>query len=308
MEKPEFSERFKVTERAAGTGRIEHPVPNGALAPAPVQEERGENEPPKAPSADALASGEHDAAPAFAGRGGLSVEVEATLIETGFVATKIDSNPPARKASPTHNADAALAGTIGAAADTAATPTTPKTPAIEAYEQASRLRGLCGNEHIMEAVEAVRTHPLFVQWYERLEGAEAGRPFCLHQMDHLLATARIAYIRVLERKMPFRKEMVYAAALLHDIGKAAQYESGEPHEIVGARIATEILSDVEGFSALEKTAIVAAVAQHRRYSEDASPLGKLLFEADKASRPCFACPMREECSWTPEKMNQGIKI
>ena len=56
-------------------------------------------------------------------------------------------------------------------------------------------------------------------------------------------------------------------------------------------------------SALEKTAIVAAVAQHRCFADDASPLGKLLYEADKVSRPCYACVARERCDWLPEKMN-----
>lgn len=160
----------------------------------------------------------------------------------------------------------------------------------------------------MPEVEAIRAHPLYGAWYARLEEAELNREFCLHQLPHLLDVARIAYIRVLERHLPFRKEVVYAAAILHDIGKAAQYEQGEPHEVVGSRVAREILMDIEGFDAREKTMIVAAVAQHRRYAHDATPLGKLLYEADKASRPCFSCPMSEECSWPPERKNAGVGI
>ena len=147
-----------------------------------------------------------------------------------------------------------------------------------------------------------------VDHMKRIHRAELSREFCCHGIDHLLDVARIAYIRVLERKMPFRKETVYAAALLHDLGKAEQYEHGEPHEVAGARVATNILMDIDGFSALEKTAIVAAVAQHRCFADDASPLGKLLYEADKVSRPCYACVVRERCDWLPEKMNVGIKI
>lgn len=160
----------------------------------------------------------------------------------------------------------------------------------------------------MPEVEAVRTHPLFEEWYARLEKAEEGREFCCHQMTHLLDVARIAYIRVLERGLPFRKEVVYAAALLHDIGKAAQYEEDEPHEVVGARIAQEILLDVDGFDPREKTMIVAAVAQHRTWSDASTPLGKLLYEADKASRPCFACSSRQACAWPDERMNLGVGI
>lgn len=160
----------------------------------------------------------------------------------------------------------------------------------------------------MPELEEIRLHPLFVSWYARLEVAEEHRAFCRHQMPHLLDVARIAYIYVLERGLPFRKQVVYAAALLHDIGKAAQYEAGEPHEVAGARIAREILLDIDGFSPLEKTMIVAAVAQHRRLSDASTPLGRLLFEADKASRPCFSCSARQDCSWPDDRKNAGIAI
>lgn len=71
----------------------------------------------------------------------------------------------------------------------------------------------------------------------KLAALEKGRLFCSHQMDHLLAVARIAYIRNLERNLGLKKESIYAAALLHDIGKYAQYEEGIPHEIKSAEIA-----------------------------------------------------------------------
>ena len=160
----------------------------------------------------------------------------------------------------------------------------------------------------MSEVEAIRLHPLFQEWYMRLEAAEADREFCCHQMPHLLDVARIAYIRVLERNLPFRKEVVYAAALLHDIGKAAQYEDEEPHEVVGARIAQEILLDMEGFDSREKTMIVAAVAQHRRWSDESTPLGRLLYEADKVSRNCFVCAKQNECNRPDERRNMGVSV
>ncbi len=183
-----------------------------------------------------------------------------------------------------------------------------KTDAVIAREQQLEMRGICGNDEIMSAVEAIRNHPDFIDHMKRIGRAETDRLYCKHGIEHLLDVARIAYIRLLERRMPFRKEVVYAAALLHDVGKAEQYEHGEAHEVAGARVATAILMDVDGFSALEKTAIVAAVAQHRRYDEKSSPLGKLLFEADKASRACFSCSQRNTCAWPEEKMNLGVKL
>lgn len=160
----------------------------------------------------------------------------------------------------------------------------------------------------MAEVEAIRSHPLFSACYARIELAERDRAFCRHQMPHLFDVARIAYIYVLERGLPFRRQVVYAAALLHDIGKAAQYEDGEPHEVAGARIAQEILLDIDGFNAREKTMIVAAVAQHRRLSDASTPLGRLLYEADKASRACYACPAWRDCNWPEGRKNQGVAI
>ncbi len=183
-----------------------------------------------------------------------------------------------------------------------------KTPAVLAREQQLEMRGICTNDEVMPQLEAIRNHPDFIDHMGRIARSEADRLYCKHDMSHLLDVARIAYIRSLERKLPFRKEAVYAAALLHDVGKAEQYEHGEAHEVAGIRIATTILMDVDGFSALEKTAIVAAVAQHRHYDEASSPLGKLLFEADKSSRACFCCSHRDTCNWPEEKMNLGVKI
>ena len=257
MEKPE---RYKVTEREAGTGRIEYPArPQGEEA-------------------------QDMALP------GTQQSVPAMPVPSAFGTGSFDPIPTKGEVVP----ETGLAATPSAA--------------VVTHEQESQLRGLCGNDQIMLLVESIRRHPLYKEWSLRLNKAERSRRFCLHQISHQLDVARIAYIRSLERRLSFRKEVIYAAAMLHDIGKAAQYETGEPHEIAGARIATDILNDISGFSALEKTAIVAAIAQHRHYSEDSSPLGKLLFEADKASRPCFACSMRQECTWSPEKQNQGIKI
>ena len=82
----------------------------------------------------------------------------------------------------------------------------------------------------MKAIEEIRNHPLYVESYKKLEHAEQERIFCCHQMEHLLDVARIAYIKSLEQKLEIRKEVIYAAALLHDIGKYRQYTEGIPHE------------------------------------------------------------------------------
>ena len=53
--------------------------------------------------------------------------------------------------------------------------------------------------------------------------------------------ARIAYILSADRAYAVSKEIIYAAALLHDIGKWKQYEDGTPHEKASADLAEQIL-------------------------------------------------------------------
>lgn len=118
----------------------------------------------------------------------------------------------------------------------------------------------------MPRVEAVRRHPLFAREIARVEEAEADREFCRHGLPHLLDVARIAWIRCLEEGLAIPRDVVWAAALLHDIGRAEQYATGEPHDAAGERIAAEILGTVgDGprFMDSERAAIVAAVAGHR---------------------------------------------
>ncbi len=62
--------------------------------------------------------------------------------------------------------------------------------------------------------------------------------------------ARIAYILSVDGAYAISKEIIYAAALLHDIGKWKQYEDGTPHEKASADLAEQIL-EASGFS--EKT-------------------------------------------------------
>lgn len=163
----------------------------------------------------------------------------------------------------------------------------------------------------MDRVNVIREHPLYREYYERLEKLEQDRNFCRHQMAHLLDVARIAYIRNLEEGLAFPRDVIYAAAVLHDIGKSLQYEEKIPHEIAGVEIAEQILaglSEEVSFSETEKRQILTAIKGHRRLREDAEPLERLLYESDKASRMCFACSAEPQCDWSKEKKNMEIKV
>lgn len=162
----------------------------------------------------------------------------------------------------------------------------------------------------MKEIEAIRNHPLYVKYYKKLKKAERDRIFCRHQMSHYLNVARIAYIYNLEQSLGFRKEVIYAAAILHDIGKYKQYKKKVPHEIASAEMAEKILGEIpeEYFTEDERQQIIEAVLEHRKMKEDMTELGRLLYISDKKSRACFMCAAEKECDWSSEKKNMELDI
>ena len=123
---------------------------------------------------------------------------------------------------------------------------------------------------------------------------------------HFLDVARIGMILNLEEGLGIPRELIYGAALLHDIGKHRQYEEGIPHEQASALIAPEILREC-GFAEKETSAIIDAILAHR--NSDVIPernLRGVLYRADKASRPCYACRVERECSWKDGRKNKEI--
>ena len=159
----------------------------------------------------------------------------------------------------------------------------------------------------MKRINAILRHPLFVQQLTLLEELEAQRPFCRHDLTHLLDVARLMWIVVLEQGLALDRETVYAAALLHDIGRAEQIRRGIPHEDAGAMLAEKILPDA-GFDAEETEAVIAAIRCHRGGAPEnaRAQLGELLYRADKACRLCWRCGVREACNWPEERKNAGI--
>ena len=163
----------------------------------------------------------------------------------------------------------------------------------------------------MPRLNAVWNHPLYQKYYRENEKIEHDREFCCHQITHLLDVARIAYIKNLEAGLGIDKELIYTAAILHDIGKALQYTDKIPHEIAGEKIAGEILdtlSENDAFSETEQAWILEAVRGHRRKCNGMSEVARLFYECDKRSRNCFACPVKEQCNWSEEEKNMEIKI
>ncbi len=159
----------------------------------------------------------------------------------------------------------------------------------------------------MDRANRILKNEHFLCHLQANEAAEADRRFCCHNMGHFLDVARIGQILNLEEVLGLSKELIYAAALLHDLGRHVQYETGEPHELPGGRFAPEILSEC-GFDDKETDVIIDAIVNHRNadVARERSLRG-LLYRADKASRACFGCKMEAECNWKAEKKNLELK-
>ena len=125
-------------------------------------------------------------------------------------------------------------------------------------------------------------------------------------MDHFLDVARIASMIAADEGIEADRELIYAAALLHDIGRVSQYENGTRHEEAGAQLAPDILSAC-GFSAKEAAEVTAAIAGHGDEGVKVRrDLTGLIYRADKLSRKCYTCGVRDRCHKSAEKLIMEI--
>jgi len=147
-------------------------------------------------------------------------------------------------------------------------------------------------------VNAILNYPLFIESLRRTCEYEEDRDFCRHDIGHLIDVARLSYIFGMESGACIDKEVIYAAALLHDIGRWRQYEDGMPHAEASKRIAAKILPEC-GFSGVEAAEIQSAILSHsRKRGGDKQPgLAGILYRADKMSRRCFDCHVEDICDW-----------
>lgn len=146
---------------------------------------------------------------------------------------------------------------------------------------------------------------IFLEYMTELKNLEKDRIFCLHDIEHLLNVARIMQLINLEENKNIDKELIYASALLHDIGRVIQYKYGKNHAKASVDIAKTILDEC-GYNNNEINVICDAIEKHN--SESTSELAKLLKYADKKSRNCYLCLARNECYWSESKKNDTILI
>ena len=109
----------------------------------------------------------------------------------------------------------------------------------------------------------------------------------------------------MEEGLDIERGLVYAAALLHDIGRFRQYEDGTPHDVASVEIAERLLPEC-GYTKQETSVIVDMIASHRKKGSGMD-INALFYQADKMSRSCFLCPAEKECNWSAEKKNMVIR-
>ncbi|WP_238379612.1 HD domain-containing protein [Kallipyga gabonensis] len=167
---------------------------------------------------------------------------------------------------------------------------------------------MVGPDRSMDRVHRILDHPLFLRELAAIEESEHDRIYCGHNLTHLLDVARIAWILNLEQGLGLAKDLVYGTALLHDLGRAREYDQGVSHDRASVQLARTILPQA-GYTPEEIRIMERAILGHRGHGpgpEDEGPLASLLFEADKKSRACFACPAAESCKWPEDKKNTTI--
>ena len=156
----------------------------------------------------------------------------------------------------------------------------------------------------MEKVNEILNSEKYTKYLVLLEELEEDRVFCKHGIEHCLDVARIAYIRALESDMPYSKDIIYAIALLHDIGRVLEYKENIPHHEGSLILSKEILGETS-FTKVDIGKILKAISEHRNVTSD--ELSNLIYESDKLSRNCFTCKSEKDCYWSIEKKNFEIK-
>ena len=160
----------------------------------------------------------------------------------------------------------------------------------------------------MQRVNSICSHPLWKSCVSKIRDLERERIFCCHDTSHFLDVARIAWIENLEKRLAISREIIYAAAMLHDIGRHLQYMQGVPHDEGSVSIASDILKD-SGFDEKEQAGILSAIRMHRNPdAASRNDLAGIIYRADKKSRICAFCSASDKCNWPESKKNMKITV
>lgn len=157
----------------------------------------------------------------------------------------------------------------------------------------------------MERVNGILINDKYRQYQSMVEITERDRIFCRHDLRHCIDVARITMLLSYEEGVTLDKELVYAAALLHDIGRARDSHN---HHIKSAEMSEEILRK-SGFSAAEAKTITEVIKNHGNTDiAEEKTFSGLFYRADKLSRDCLNCKARGACYWSEDNKNLSLTI
>jgi uncharacterized protein len=158
----------------------------------------------------------------------------------------------------------------------------------------------------LERFNKILSHGEFQYRLTQIERFEEHRTFCRHGYQHLVDTARVAYILVLENGLDIPKDIVYATALLHDIGRFDEYTK----QIAHAKVTTSTITILRecGYTGSEVVQIVEAIENHQKEPTEVKTLSDVLYQADKLSRMCFNCQAIDECYWSTDRKNRELQL
>ena len=160
----------------------------------------------------------------------------------------------------------------------------------------------------MERVHCLIASPVYRDYLKLIGEKEAARIFCKHDFAHSLDVARLCWIFLLENGAGYTRDLVYGAALLHDIGRWMEYNGEGCHASRGAQLAEPLLVRA-GYDLAERKLITDAIAEHRKKEHEvfASSLSYYLRKADKNSRLCYDCSARGDC-YKQDEMPQSRQL
>lgn len=156
-----------------------------------------------------------------------------------------------------------------------------------------------------DRIDNILHNEKYLHLMKLIDEKEENRIFCRHGLTHSLDVARIGCILSMDEGVSVDRELLYAAALLHDIGRADPDDSGEAHHLQSVELAEDILRTT-GFTADETAAVCTAIASHNTDGMDRDGLAYILYRADKLSRCCFDCKAADECYWPDDIRNNKL--
>lgn len=179
----------------------------------------------------------------------------------------------------------------------------------------------------MERINKIIKNKTYLEYIDKIKFYERDRKFCRHDSVHFLDVCRLAEIEWLNFCLNMRnnrngkneigdsvrehsdriREFIYAAGLLHDIGRWQEYENGICHETASGQLAVPILEEC-GFDKDEIEEITEAILNHRNNDiKEQMTLSGFLYRGDKKSRPCYLCEAESDCNWSAMKKNLEIR-